>query len=104
MNKVILVMGDPMFCFNCPLARNKKHRVTKEEVWYCGIAHKTDKDYYWEKVDMDSEVKPDWCPLKAVPEKYDMYADIIHDMDWDGEYESGYNACIDEILRGEDNE
>ena len=35
--------------------------------------------------------KPDWCPLKAVPKKYETVS-----MD----FERGYNACVDEILTG----
>lgn len=45
------------------------------------------------------EVKPDCCPLREVPEKFVM--NIPHDKDYDGEYEHGRNACIDEILEGE---
>ena len=44
--------------------------------------------------------KPDWCPLKPLPEKYDIEAERNkpHDIDCDWEFESGYNVCIDEIL------
>jgi hypothetical protein len=42
--------------------------------------------------------KPDWCPLKPVPEKYEI-DNIVCDRDYDGDYEYGYNACIDEITR-----
>lgn len=47
--------------------------------------------------------KPDWCPLKPLPEKYDIEAEKNkpHDRDYDWEFESGYNVCIDEILRGD---
>lgn len=34
------------------------------------------------------------CPLKPLPEKYNI--NISHDKDYD--YEYGYNACINEIL------
>ena len=47
----------------------------------------------------DNTTKPDWCPLKPVPEKYDLEGCRVT-RDWDGEYESGWNACIDEILGG----
>ena len=96
MDKVILVMDDPMFCLNCPLARKRPFRGG----YVCGIGHPGDGGVVWvyEAVDMESEIKPDWCPLKAAPEKYNM--DAPHDTDYDMEYEYGYNACIDEILRG----
>ena len=46
--------------------------------------------------DQVREVRPDWCPLRELPEKFVM--NIPHDRDYDGEYEYGWNACIDEIL------
>lgn len=85
MDKVILVMNDPMFCCNCPLARMRFNRGG----YVCGIARQTDKDCYLEKVDMDSETKPDWCPLKPLPDKVEVFMD-----DW----ADGYNACLEDIL------
>ena len=107
MSKVILVMNDPMFCCNCPLARMSFNRSG----YVCAIARQTDKDCYWENVDMDSETKPDWCPLKPTPEKMD-----IPDFDYSIRAESdnafdvgaymynrgelyGWNHCLDRILR-----
>ena len=87
MSKVILVMEDPMFCLNCPLS----HYRPKTGEHYCAIAHKTDKDYYWEKVDMDSEVKPDWCPLITAPVEQEAWND-------DDEWIKGYNNCVCEIM------
>ena len=92
MNKVILVMNDPMFCCNCPLARMRFNRGG----YVCGIARQTDKDCYWEKVDMDSETKPDWCPLKPLPKKLYIGKDGI--MDCTNDFPYGWNACINEIL------
>lgn len=89
MGKVVLVMEDPMFCMNCPL---KKHRRKTDE-YFCGIAHQTDKDYYWEKVNMDSKVKPDWCPLKPAPEEQEIWHD-----DERSDWERGYNNCVREIV------
>lgn len=67
MGKMILVIDDPKFCCNCPLVRSKRHNITKEERWVCGIAQKSKYDYFWNPVDMDSEIKPDWCPLIPAP-------------------------------------
>ena len=96
MKKVFLVMNDPMFCGNCPLAHNKQHIVTKEIYWYCGIAYKTDKDYYYEGIDLDAKNKPDWCPLKPVPDKRNYSGDYTDDYG-DG-HTDGWNDCIDEIV------
>lgn len=94
MDKVILVMNDPMFCCNYQLARMRRLRGG----YVCAIARQTDKDCYWEKVDMKSETKPDWCPLKPVPEKYDVLAAIENNPNYDPSYDVGRNDCIDEIL------
>jgi len=37
----------------------------------------------------DNTTKPDWCPLKSVPDKVDVFMD---------EWAYGYNACLKEIL------
>lgn len=41
--------------------------------------------------------KPDWCPLRELPER-------ANHPDWcdGGRYDKGYNACIDELLKGEE--
>ena len=40
-----------------------------------------------------NDTKPDWCPLKPIPQR-------ANHPDWcdGGRYDKGYNACIDEIL------
>lgn len=89
MDKVILVMNDPMFCCNCPLARMRFNRGG----YVCAIARQTDKDCYWEKVDMDSETKPDWCPLQPAPKEQEIWFD-----DERNDWERGYNNCLREIV------
>lgn len=111
MSKAILIMDDPMFCFNCPLAKSRKHNITKEERWYCGIGHSDEYgDCVYEPADMDSETKPDWCPLKPVPKKIDVpdFNDAVKARNENAEEVGiymynrglyrGHNACIDEIL------
>lgn len=82
MNKAVLVIDMPERCKECMCyvlgASNNFCEVTKFVI-------------------LDNTTKPDWCPLKELPEKYDM-DNMVCDRDWDGEYEYGYNACIDEIL------
>lgn len=49
------------------------------------ICYLNNKEIYLDK-------KPDWCPLKPMPEKKQ------HTLYSVGAWNSGYNACIDEIL------
>ena len=84
MNKAILVIDMPKSCNECDFCYYSDGRVPT-----CQLKLKSADGYAG---------KPDWCPLKSVPEKYDIEHSLYFTRDWDGEYESGYNACIDEIL------
>lgn len=44
----------------------------------------------------NTDNKPDWCPLRDLPEKanHPDYCD-------NGRYDKGWNDCIDEILKGD---
>jgi hypothetical protein len=86
MSKAILVMDMPDRCWKCSACA---YLSVTNEYWCCA------KDRF---VDPDS--KPDWCPLKPAPEKYDIeeLKQNPHDRDCTWEFEGGYNACIDEIL------
>ena len=95
MSKVVLVMNDPMFCGNCPLANSHKHIITAEEHWFCGIGYNTKKDYVFKKIDMDSEIKPNWCPLKPLPEKDK--GDYV--LQYSQGYQEGWNDCIKAIYK-----
>ena len=86
MNKAILVIDMPNSCDECPLFNNYYSDMCCRGLNYRRI------DYPYPE-----NVRQNWCPLKPVPEKYDM-DNCVCDRDYDGEYEHGYNACIDEIL------
>lgn len=85
MNKAILVIDMPSGCEECPLAVEKTYSDM------CCITGSRIISYG----------KFPWCPLKSLPEKYDMESAITRDFDDHGDYELGYNACIDEILGGQ---
>lgn len=84
MSKAILVIDMPDDCFECnfcvEMAAQDRCVAVGERIF--------------------TIKKPDWCPLKPVPEKYDIEAEKNkpHDRDCDWEFESGYNVCLDEIL------
>lgn len=89
MSKAIFIMDMPENCVKCNL-RFDNYGICD----ICILADDVIDAYY------ETYTKPDWCPLKELPEKYDI-EDVLkkpHDRDWTGEFEAGYNACIDEIL------
>ena len=43
----------------------------------------------------------DKCPLRLLPEKYEIDRSKCSDPFYEFEFEYGYNQCIDEILDGE---
>lgn len=82
MSKAVLVMDMPKYCIDCPCHFAGMHTVK------CGVKKKR-----LPKNDIET-YKPDWCPLKPMPEK-------ANHPDWcdGGRYDKGYNACIDELLK-----
>lgn len=89
MNKAMLVMDMPKSCKDC--------RIRFSDSWsdYCPY-EKTGT--YYEDVDefVQHNSKPNWCPLKEMPEKLDPQAIT----EFQKGVRSGFNLCIDEILKG----
>ena len=77
MSKAVLVMDMPKDCYECKLQDWLTCRIAKK----CNTSHS----------------RPDWCPLRELPER-------ANHPDWcdGGRYDKGYNACIDELLKGEE--
>lgn len=81
MSKSVLVMDTLGNCYSCCLREPVRN-------WsYCAVKLKRIED---------SSVKPDWCPLKPLPEKMTGVASTGH---WNS-IKAGWNACIDEITGG----
>lgn len=96
--KAILVLNEmPKNCLECPLGKNMS--IPIETCIQCPIGKCV--------IDEETEIRPDWCPLKPMPEKkkerYGMERQTStgHWETYKEEIDSvatGYNACIDEIL------
>ena len=85
MSKAILIMDMPKNCDECILYYERDYCD------YCGIRN--------EYIDINVlQSKPEWCPLKEVLQKPD-YPPIN-----ESSYVAGWNACIDEILKGSEEE
>ncbi len=89
MSKCVLVMDMPSSCDECRLAS----LVGRSEVM-CAIDRMATRKY--EDACKD---RPDWCPLHELMQKKDLKnALTMTDFGWI----EGYNACIDELLKGEE--
>ena len=78
MSKAILVMDMPKSCNECDVICTEYYAVFKNGSF-------------------ETLVKPDGCPLKEMPQKAKYIAD---DTICENAAKIGYNACIDEILKG----
>lgn len=79
--KGIIVVDVQDNCYQCP--------AYSDEWDICNISGE----------DTTGGKKPDWCPIKPMPEKMD--TDVCAAQ---SRYiATGYNYCIDEILKGESN-
>ncbi len=88
MSKSILIIGTQDNCNKCPLFTISQETLDVFCVGFIGKRKKIKGVY-----DPRGVQKPDWCPLKEVPEKY--YPVGMN-------FERGWNACIDEILKESD--
>ena len=91
MRKAFLVIDIPSCCNECPICASYAESAFSIREYWCTVS---------DNISVDPDDKPRWCPLKPVPEKYDIEAmrNKPHDIDCDWEFESGYNTCIDDIL------
>ena len=84
MNKCVLIMDMPSSCMECPIGQNES--IPLETCIRCPFGKCA--------IDAETETRPDWCPLRELPKKKSVYTN--------GHYSDGYNACIDELLKGEE--
>lgn len=81
MAKGIIVMDVPETCGDCACCQ-----YDGQYDRYCGV---NGEDLM--NIDWNGE-KPDWCPIKPMPERayHENYCDA-------GRYDKGWNECLDEI-------
>lgn len=95
MSKSVLVVDTPKNCYDCPFGTEYCGNLEYEGC--CELAECLDSDMRLiteEHYDYESESRPDWCPLKLLPEKdtKNHFPDEFEDG-----YAAGWNRCIDEI-------
>lgn len=91
MSKAILVIDMPSCCGECPIHASYADSAFSIREYWCATVGE----------DVNPKTKPDWCPLKMLPEKYEIDKNKCCDPFYEFEFEYGYNQCIDEILRGD---
>ena len=89
MSKCVLVMDMPSSCLKCPLGKNISNSI--EVCIQCPLGKCA--------VDAEAETIPDWCPLRELMEKQ---KHSCIDNEFQRGAKTGYNACIDELLKGEE--
>ena len=82
MGKAVLVMDMPDSCYKCPFGNDDAE---------CDVIGRPFNQ---------KKEKPDWCPLRPMPEKLKNHYSIDNILQL-GE-KAGWNACIDAIGGGED--
>lgn len=95
MSKSVLVIDTPENCVDCIFCQ--EYRTKSREYAYCYVTN-GDSENDMKLIDCICgyrQSKPDWCPLKLLPEKMIIPRGARNT---DGlEYASGYNTCINEI-------
>lgn len=107
MSKSVLVIDAPENCYDCPFGTAYCGEL--EYVGYCEIADCLDYDVILmteEHYDCESKSRPDWCPLKPLPEKMKLTGvygrEYFQSNGKMPSYKIGWNDCLREIT-GEDN-
>ena len=101
MNKSVLVIDTPENCLDCQFCYE-----LDEGVEACCSIMDDDKDKSLMK-EIDCEYgycqgKPDWCPLKPLPEKKEYIVPIDNVESQKDIIAVGWNACLREITKGGD--
>lgn len=99
MSKSVLVIDTPENCYDCQFGTEYCGNLEYEgncELAEClgNIMTLITEEHYGCK----SESKPDWCPLKPLPEKSTTENDMT---DYQCGMVDGRNQCIDEITGGD---
>lgn len=92
MSKSILVIDTPESCCQC--------RFSGSDGDYCCLKENMVSDSNMISEEEYLNKKPDWCPLRELKKKKDMDFREKCSM-YISRYWEGYNALIDEILKGE---
>ena len=101
MAKAVLVMDMPETCCDCRFCRELHEGVEA----CCELEDEPNDNTLCRMIDDYCYHKPDWCPLRELPEKKEEFEllECEGSMEEVWEFPSlknkGFNACLDEILK-----
>lgn len=101
MSKSVLVIDTPENCYDCPFGTAYCGEIEYEGL--CELADCLDHDVILmteEHYDCESKSRPDWCPLKPMPEKKEYIVPIDNVESQKDIIAVGWNTCIDKITGG----
>lgn len=90
MDKSILVINTPSHCGECPVCASYQTCAFSTRETWCATNGK----------DVEPDSKPNWCPLKEVPDKRDECGTWTVNGYIEDRYANGWNDCIEEISGG----
>lgn len=84
MGKGVIVLDNiPAICAECNFA-SLKHN---QKYTWCDVKQR-----------MCYSAKPDWCPIRKIPEELESDSRNAHE---DFDYVCGWNDCLEKVLKGE---
>ena len=98
MSKSVLVIDTPENCYDCPFGTAYCGEIKYEGL--CELADCLDYDVILmteEHYDCESKSRPEWCPLKPLPEKKEYIVPFNNAESQKDIIAVGWNACIDKI-------
>ena len=98
MSKSVLVIDTPKNCYECPFGTEYCGNLEYEG--YCELAGCLNSDMRLiteEHYDYESESRPDWCPLKPLPEKKEYINSVSNIEATKNIAAAGWNACLRKI-------
>lgn len=98
MSKSVLVIDTPENCHDCPFGTGYCSDLEYEGL--CELADCLDCNEILiteEHYDCESKSRPDWCPLKPLPEKKEYIVPIDNVESQKDIIAVGWNACVNEI-------
>ena len=99
MSKSVLVVDTPRNCYDCSFGAEYCGNLGYEGC--CELAGCLNSDMRLiteELYDYESESRPDWCPLKPLPEKKNTTAPVSNYEVQKNLFAGGWNTCINEII------